>query len=104
MLPFFSRLVERSTQEAVAITTRAADGALQQLSYKDLLLRSQSSARKLLSVVDRTGNSLPVVCSSPQLQCLSTGRIPLLDVGTEHYVSALLGTWMAGFASVPLCS
>lgn len=102
MLPFFSRLTKHSSHSP-ALTYRLS-GVLQKVTYEELLLRSQSSGIRVLEATDRHKPiQLPTVVSSPQNQCLSIGRIPLLDIGTDNFVTSLLGTWMAGFASVPLC-
>lgn len=103
MLPLFSRLTSH-TCSSVALSYRNSDG-LRTMTYDELLKRSQNSAIQLLDAIQKfeTVQQSPTICKSPQNECLSFGRVPLLDIGTNNYVTSLLGTWMAGYASVPLC-
>ena len=107
MLPFFSRLLR--FPEKNALTWRVA-GHKKHMTYQELLLQSQCSAIRVMGALDRFTRDNPdismasVMCKSPQSHCVSHGRIPLLDVGTQNFVTGMLGTWMAGYASVPLCA
>ena len=107
MLPFFSRLLR--FPDKIALSWRN-NGVQKQMTYQELLLHSQCSASRIIGALDRLkkDNVIPIpspeVCQSPQNTCTSNGRIPLLDIGTQHFVSSMLGTWMAGMACVPLCS
>lgn|SRR3990167_1631230 len=73
------------------------------LSYQELFNQAKRKANYLHAVLPPS-ETPTYVCSSPQRYCKSYGRVALLDVGQGHYVSSLLGTWMAGLASVPLCN
>ena len=95
MLPVLRRILSAS-RSRVAVSSENGS-----LTYEELILRSQAAARRLKKAFPPQEHT--VLCRSPAGEAHSAGRVSLLDAGSLHFVTSLLGTWMAGLASVPLC-
>ena len=94
-------LLERLVSHGARVAITAPGVA--PLSYRSLLGQSQRVARDLQQVT-LAHPPQQVRTESPAGTCESMGRVPLLAPGGPAFVSSLLGTWMAGMASVPLCT